>query len=214
MGTIRLNELFERVALIRSDLLEDQVQSALVEAARKVARDCKILRESYLFTLEQGEFETTVELDNGRESDKIFKVEYYDNDLERWILLKGPYVYRPEAEDVAGMTECRPYQWGARSGLIHLFAPSDDQYAMRAFVSWVPGRNPIPQEIEFPGQAEEALIAYASYLALLIAGKQQDKRAAIAAKSEYEGHSSTLCALSLDGDGVSRSINDWLPFED
>ena len=211
--SIRLSELFERVRLLRGDLLPEQVSSALVEAARLLALDTNFLKDTVLFTIEQGEYLITPPMPVGREMGSAFRVERWDDDLVRWIRLTGPCLIRTAGDDIEYLDQRTPAEWGALNGVITLSGPADLAYAMRAKVSWIPSRVPIPEVLDFPPKAEAALIAWAKHLIFEIDGKGQDLSVAGSAKKVYNAELSGLCAIAQDGEGVSRSVNDWLPYE-
>ena len=213
MGTIRLDDLFSHVSGFRSDLLKEQVQWALAEAARKVARDSNILIDEVVFTVEEDEDSHTIVLPSQRAIGTVKKVERYDNDLERWVKLRGPLVFRAEGSEIPVSDSCTPESFGSVGGVIHFGAPSDDQYPMRATVSYVPAPYPVPAEIDFPGVAEDAIVAWAEALVWRIAGKGQNMQLSHSAKTAYEAAISGVCLVAQDGEGAQRTVNDWLPFE-
>lgn len=212
--SIRLSELFERVRLLRQDVLPEQVSSALVEAARLLARDTNLLRDEVLFTLESGSSSATLVLPNNREVNRVFKVERHDDALTPpWVKLRGPCILRAQGSDIAELDPFVPDAWGGVEGEITFSGPADDYYAMKAKVAWIPGRTPIPEELPFPSKAEQALVSWAKHLLWEISGKGQNFKLADAAKKDYNAEISGLCAISQDGEGASRTINDWLPME-
>lgn len=213
MGTIRLDDLFSHVSGFRSDLLKEQVQWALAEAARKVARDSNILIDEVVFTVEEDECSHTIVLPSQRAIGTVKKVERYDNDLGCWVKLRGPFAYRAEGSDIESNESCIPDSFGTVGGVIHFGAPSDDQYPMRATVSYVPAPYPVPVEIDFPGVAEDAIVAWAESLIWRIAGKGQNMQLSHSAKTAYEAAISGVCLVARDGEGAQRTVNDWLPFE-
>lgn len=213
MGTIRLDDLFSRVSGLRSDLLKEQVQWALVEAARKVARDSDILTDEVVFTVEEDEDRHTIVLPTQRVLGTVKKVERYDNDLGLWIKLQGPLQCRTDRPEISTDSSCTPDSFGTVGGVIIFGAPADDQYPMRATVSYIPAPYPIPAEIDFPSVAEDALVAWAEHLAWKIAGKSQNMQLSRSAKDAYEAAISGVCLVAQDGEGVQRRVNDWLPFE-
>ena len=211
--SIRLKELYEQVRARRSDLIPEQISNALVEAARKLAADTKLLRDTVLFTLEEDDYSLSPELPNGREIDSFLKVELWDNDLAQWVKLTGPCALRVDGDDIEGLDSATPSAWGGLNGLVTVDAPADDTYAMRAKVAYIPGRIPIPDVLDFPPKAEAALIAWAKHLILEISGPGQDLKSAHAEETRYHHEVSPLCAIAHDGEGVSRSLNDFLPQE-
>ena len=213
MGTIRLDDLFARVSGLRSDLLKEQVQWALVEAARKVARDSNILIDEVVFTVEEDEDRHTIVLPSQRTMGTVKKVERYDNDLGYWIKLRGPLVFRTEGSETPAANSCTPDSFGTVGGTILFGAPSDDQYPMRATVSYIPAPYPIPAEIDFPGVAEDALVAWAESLVWKVAGTKQNMQLSRSARNDYEAAISSVCLVAQDGEGAQRTVNDWLPFE-
>jgi hypothetical protein len=213
MATIRLSELFQRVNAVRSDLIQEKASLALAEAARRVASDTNLLRMPTYFTLAEDAYEFSPVLPNGRSVGTVLTVESFDADLDRWIQVKGPYSLPADGESVDSEDPTAPYKWATVGGKIYFGAPADDDYQMRANVSWVPARYPIPEEVEFPKQCEEALINWAISLLFLESGQGQNFKESKSAKNDYNNELSGLCALSRDGEGASRSINDWLPYE-
>jgi hypothetical protein len=211
--SIRLNDLYEQVHMLRSDVIPEQCSWALVEAAIQLAIDTDLLRDVTLFTLEENAFTFTPDLPNGRNVGGVFKVERYDPDLDRWVKLTGPCALRIEGEDVELLDTETPSAWGVLDGVINFSAPADDEYAMRATISWIPGRTPIPSELDFPRKAEKSLVAYAKHLVMAMAGTGQNGKASASFKRDYDTSLSILCAVAKDGEGVSRSLNDFLPYE-
>jgi hypothetical protein len=210
---IRLSELFDQVRSIRTDLLPEHFSKALAEAAIKLSRDTDLLRDLVYFTFQAGEYSASLGLSNGRQVETVFKVERYDDDLGRWVKLNGLCVYRPAGEDIEDFDTAVPTDWGALNGTVQISAPADATTAMRAKVSWSPGRSPVPEELDFPPRAEEALIAWARHIVLETAGPGQNLQASLMEKSIYRAKVSGLCAISQDGEGANRSLNDFLPFE-
>jgi len=212
---VRLKELFQRVFLSRSDVIPEQVTWALVEAARKLANDTGLLTDVVLFTLAEDAWSVTLADPDGRERRSIERIELWDFDLEQWRQIDPLAKVYLTAGTVAveSLDAAEPYQWTEKDGNILFQSPADDTYSLRAEITWIPTRNPIPDDLPFPSDAEEALIFWAKKLIFDIDGAKMNPKLAAQAEKDYQGELPGLCHLSQDGQVGGRTINDWLPYE-
>ena len=214
MAGIRLSELYDRAGQIRSDLLPGQIAEALVSAARKLAIDTRLLEDVIPFTLEAGACSVPLELPAGRLAQSVKRVEILD-DEGKWMALDGPNLYLLGRTPPESMEANPPTSWTTKTDNRLLFnCPADADVALRMTVAYVPSKDDTPEVIEFPVEAEEALVAWARSRLWEIAGRGQNLREGAAAARIYRYELPRLCHLADVGHAaVQQRINDFLPME-
>ncbi len=213
MAEVRLSDLYGRTAMIRSDLLQEQGLSALMDAARELAKDTGLLTDVTLTTVFKDEWDVTLALPAGRTIRALEKVEAFDNG--RWRELQGPdnnilrSVVPPESMDSRSFS-----RWAAREGHVIFDCPSLDKVrALRITLSWVPSQVEMPEAIDIPLNAERAIILLAQGYLLQIAGPGQNLALSERRFKDYRAELPLLVHLAQEGPGTSDSVNSWLPFE-
>jgi hypothetical protein len=213
---VRLTEIFHRVSVLRDDALPGSVEGALLEAAIKVARDTGVLKDTIPFTIQENEWNVLLELPAGRKIRSIEAVWFWEEDLEKWLKLDRDLKLYQEAKPQAPETNetQEPYVWCSKlDNYVYFECPSNSQYGLRADITWVPGRESVPDEIEFPDRFEDALVAYSKYLLFEIDGKGQNLSKSQTYLASYKNELPGLCHMAMEGSGVVRMMNDWLPQE-
>lgn len=215
MASIRLGELYDRAGMIRSDLLQDQIASALVDSARKLAIDTGLLEDEIPFTLFAGEWDMRFILPAGRQVQQVKRVEVLDREDGRWSPLRGPDLrilgaVPPESRDAG-----TPTSWITKGDDRVLFdCPAEEDMALRVTLAYIPAKGETPDEIAFPVEAEEALVHLAKSKLWGIAGRGQNLRSEAVEARDYRAQLPKLCHLADVGHMAVRvSVNDSLPKE-
>ena len=214
MASIRLSDLYDRAGQIRSDLLPAQISGALVSAAQKLAVDTGLLEDVIPFTLPEGLCTFLVELPAGRSVQAVKRVESMDED-GKWLAMDGPALSILGRTPPESMDPGTPTKWiTTGNDLLMLNCPTDADLALRVTVAYIPGKADTPDQIDFPPEAGDALVAQARSYLWAIAGQGQNlKMEAVDARS-YRNELPRLCHLADVGHGrVRQSINDALPME-
>ena len=213
MASIRLSDLYDRAGQIRSDLLPAQIQSALVEAARSLAIDTGILEDVIPFTLEEGMHGYHVEIPGNRTVQAFKRVEVMDAD-GKWSAMAGPLLEilgRTPPESVEPGT---PGKWTSAGSTLLFECPTDADLPLRVTVAYIPDKNDTPDTIDFPAQAQDALLAKARAHLWSIAGREQNLKMEAVDNRAYRSKLPRICNLADLGNArVPQSVNASLPME-
>jgi hypothetical protein len=212
MTGINIRELYSRVTS-RPEILPGAMRLALMDAGIAVCRQSNLLKHTVYATLNLGTSSLAIPLPPDHELVRVDQVLFRDpaDPLSQWVSLgeiASVYLER-QSVHVESHPQDRPDAWGLRGTTLFFQAPADGTYPLRITYTWAPTRASQPEIFELPGEAEEAIIAYARWILL----QDIDPKLAMSARRAFNDSLPDLRAMGESGESGTRSIFDFLPFE-
>lgn len=212
MAGIHIRDLYFRVTS-RPEILPGALRSALMDAGIAVCRQSVLLKNTVFATLSQGASRLAIPLPPDQDLIRVDEVFYRDpaNTQGSWQALGelAPAYLERQSLHTESHLQARPQAWGLRGSTLFLQAPADGVYPLRIKYSWAPLRSTQPEAFDLPGEAEEAIIAFARWILL----QDRDPKLALISKKDFEDALSDLRAMGESGESGTRSMFDFLPSE-